>query len=178
MTSKDTLNPETASNITVSTVDVPPSLKLSHTPSGCDNETFEVALGCKRSLDPTVALGCKRSLDPTVYHLRHDISNYFKDMELSLKEEELAITNIQKKLMQVKYDLLKYQYSSMEVSHTKLKAKLEAYICSICMTNYKNCILEPCGHFVCCSDCMIMLPDSLCPLCRTRCDYYTKVFNC
>jgi ATP-dependent Lon protease len=33
---------------------VPPSLKLSSTPKGCDNETFEVALGCKRNLDPTV----------------------------------------------------------------------------------------------------------------------------
>jgi hypothetical protein len=33
---------------------IPPSLKLSYTPSGCDNETFEVVLGCKRILDPTV----------------------------------------------------------------------------------------------------------------------------
>jgi hypothetical protein len=35
-------------------VTVPPSLKLSSTPKGCDNETFEVVLGCKRILDPTV----------------------------------------------------------------------------------------------------------------------------
>jgi hypothetical protein len=35
-------------------INIPTSLKLSYTPNGCDNETFEVALGCKRILDPTV----------------------------------------------------------------------------------------------------------------------------
>jgi hypothetical protein len=35
--------------------DIPPSLKLSYTPKGFDNETFEVVLGCKRILDPTVS---------------------------------------------------------------------------------------------------------------------------
>jgi len=51
-------------------VEIPPSLKLSSTPKGCDNETLEVALGCKRILDPTLALGCKRILDPTVQSKR------------------------------------------------------------------------------------------------------------
>jgi hypothetical protein len=37
-------------------IGIPPSLKLSVTPSGCDNETFEVVLGCKRILDPTVQI--------------------------------------------------------------------------------------------------------------------------
>lgn len=36
--------------------DISPSLKLSYTPLGCDNETFEVSLGCKRILGPTVPI--------------------------------------------------------------------------------------------------------------------------
>ena len=36
---------------------IPPSLKLSYTPNGCDNETFKVALGCKNILHPTVWQG-------------------------------------------------------------------------------------------------------------------------
>jgi predicted unusual protein kinase regulating ubiquinone biosynthesis (AarF/ABC1/UbiB family) len=61
-------NADNTSNSTVPLIPVPPSLKLSHTSlhskERYDNETFEVALGCKRILDKDVR--SKSALDPTV----------------------------------------------------------------------------------------------------------------
>jgi len=37
--------------------------------------------------------------------------------------------------------------------------------CIICLTNEKNVVFVPCGHFCCCSECYPKLSD-ICPLCR------------
>jgi hypothetical protein len=55
------INPNSHSFKQVKNSLIPPSLKLSYTSffpfreERCDNETFEIALGCKRILDPTVS---------------------------------------------------------------------------------------------------------------------------
>ena len=49
---------------------LPPSLKLSYIPKGCDNETFDVSLGCKRILDPT-AVPLHRAGDSMPVHTVH-----------------------------------------------------------------------------------------------------------
>ena len=109
--------------------------------------------------------------------LKSDIELFSKETELALKDEELELTKIQKNLLEIKYDLLKNEYSTLEGNTLLIREKLEAYTCSICLTNTKDCILEPCGHFVGCMQCIDLLPDCKCPVCRTVCNYYIKVFN-
>ena len=58
------------------------------------------------------------------------------------------------------------------------KKKMESnYNCIICLDNYRNCILEPCMHFSCCIKCVSSLPSNSCPICRTECNYYTKIYT-
>lgn len=109
--------------------------------------------------------------------LESDMELFSKETELNLKTEELEITKIQKNLLELKYDLLKQEYATLESNNFTMRDKLEAYTCSICLTNSKDCILEPCGHFVGCMRCINLLPDSKCPVCRTVCNYYIRVFN-
>lgn len=40
----------------------------------------------------------------------------------------------------------------------------EAKLCRICFVNERNIVLDPCGHFVLCKDCITSL--SSCPICR------------
>ena len=100
-----------------------------------------------------------------------------QEAELSFITEELELTKLQKDLLQLKYDLLQDTNENLITKNKAMSDQLEAYTCSICLTNSKDCILEPCGHFVCCIPCISMLPNAQCPVCRTKCNYYIKVFN-
>ncbi len=109
--------------------------------------------------------------------LNSDIELFSKDIELALKIEELELTKIHKNLLELKYDLLKQKHKILTDSALMMCNTLDAYTCSICLINSKDCILEPCGHFVGCMGCINLLPDSKCPVCRTVCNYYIRVFN-
>ena len=109
--------------------------------------------------------------------LLSDMTIFSKDTELSFITEELELTKLQKDLLQLKYDLLQDTNENLITKNKAMSDQLEAYTCSICLSNSKDCILEPCGHFVCCIPCISMLPNAQCPVCRTKCNYYIKVFN-
>ena len=106
--------------------------------------------------------------------LLSDMTIFSKDTELSFITEELELTKLQKDLLQLKYDLLQDTNGNLITKNKALSNQLEAYTCSICLTNSKDCIFEPCGHFVCCILCIGMLPNAQCPVCRTKCNYYFK----
>lgn len=106
-----------------------------------------------------------------------ELKNFAHKIELSFIKEALDLTKLQKDLLQLKYDLLQDTNATLITENKTMSHRLEAYICSICLTNSKDCILEPCGHFVCCIPCINMLHNAQCPVCRTVCDYYIKVFN-
>ena len=112
-----------------------------------------------------------------IKQLLNDINIFSKDTELSFIKENLELTKLQKDLLQLKYDLLQDTNAKLITENKTMSHRLEAYTCSICLTNSKDCILEPCGHFVCCIPCIRILPNAKCPICRTVCDYYIKVFN-
>jgi rubrerythrin len=122
-------------------------------------------------------LGCIEQSNIQLKQLTSAMELFSKDTALSFIKEELELTKLQKDLLQVKYDLLNHTYESLASDNLLMHNKLEAYTCSICLTNSKDCILEPCGHFVCCIHCIAMIPDSKCPVCRSVCNYYIKVFN-
>lgn len=109
--------------------------------------------------------------------LLSDMTIFSKDTELSFITEELELTKLQKNLLQLKYDLLQDTNENLITKNKAMSDQLEAYTCSICLTNAKDCILEPCGHFVGCMSCISLLPDTNCPVCRTVCNYYIRVFN-
>jgi hypothetical protein len=102
---------------------------------------------------------------------------FSKDTALSFITEELELTKLQNSLLQIKYDLLKQECATLESANFTMRNKLETYTCCICLIKPKDCILEPCGHFVGCMSCISLLPDTNCPVCRSICNYYIKVFN-
>lgn len=50
----------------------------------------------------------------------------------------------------------------------------ENFICSICYTNVKNVILNPCFHFNLCQECVLKIDK--CPICRDDIECYHIVF--
>ena len=50
----------------------------------------------------------------------------------------------------------------------------EKYICNICFTEQKDCILEPCRHFVGCKQCCYK--SDKCPVCRQKIETYVYLF--
>jgi len=40
--------------------------------------------------------------------------------------------------------------------------------CIICMSNNKDVIFDPCGHYYCCQSCYNQLPTKKCPICRSN----------
>ena len=47
--------------------------------------------------------------------------------------------------------------------------------CCICLENKKDVVFNPCGHYVCCTQCSSSL--NICPLCRTKIDGKIKVYS-
>jgi hypothetical protein len=120
---------------------------------------------------------CNATASTLLMQLMSDIAIFSKDADLSLKTEELELIKLQNSLLQLKYDLLQDTNETLVAENKAMTSRLEEYICSICLIKPKDCILEPCGHFVCCIPCIGMIPNAQCPVCRTKCNYYIKVFN-
>lgn len=109
--------------------------------------------------------------------LSADINTFVQKMELSFTKEQFELTTLENTLLQLKYDILQAKHNDIIAQNKNLLERLEAYTCSICLTKAKDCILDPCGHFVGCMSCINMLPDNKCPICRSNCNYYVRIFN-
>lgn len=134
----------------------------------------------KQSVEQPIEQSFDQSFEQSIIKLRQivtDMKSLTKDTELTLKTEAFDLTKIQNNLLKLKYDLIKQECLTLTSANLIMRDKLEAYTCSICLTNLKDCILEPCGHFVCCMRCIKLLSDAKCPICRTTCNYYNRVFN-
>lgn len=115
--------------------------------------------------------------------LEQEISNY-KSQMITLSQE------IQQLREYIDFKKLEYKKildnKELEISHIRKKNKIikdnktdsipDEYLCKICMDNHINCILEPCMHFCICKDCIEILTDNKCPICRVECNFYNKVF--
>jgi hypothetical protein len=82
-----------------------------------------------------------------------------------------------KKLSQ-KQKLLNKIIKNIQEENKKLKHIInyekEKYICNVCYQNQKDCIIEPCRHFVGCKSCSTQL--NKCPICRGEIDSYITLF--
>ena len=87
---------------------------------------------------------------PNLEKILYKYNTYIKNINETLKNT----------IEQIKY--YKDKYEQMEEEIEKIKDK---YSCSVCFTNTRNIIFEPCNHFVCCKDCGIKL--NKCPICRS-----------
>ena len=86
----------------------------------------------------------------------------------SLEHQLQSITDINKNYQLIEQKLNNYH---------NIERELERFTCQICMERLKDCILEPCMHFSCCIKCVSSLPSNSCPICRTECNYYTKIYT-
>ena len=55
---------------------------------------------------------------------------------------------------------------NIDLSNLKIYQDVDVSECAICLTNEKNTIFNPCGHFYCCDVCSKQIKS--CPICRTN----------
>lgn len=115
--------------------------------------------------------------------LEQEISNY-KSQMITLSQE------IQQLRQYIDFQNLEFQKiidnKELEIFYLRNENKIikdkqidnipDEYLCKICMAKPINCILEPCMHFCICQDCIEILTDTKCPICRVECNFYNKVF--
>ncbi len=80
------------------------------------------------------------------------------------------LTNNQKTI-QKKINTLEQEKNKLQSMYEYEKEK---YLCNICFTEPKDCILEPCRHFVACRRCCYKLDK--CPVCRAPIETYVSLF--
>jgi hypothetical protein len=55
---------------------------------------------------------------------------------------------------------------NIDLSNLQIYQDVDVSECAICLTNEKNTIFNPCGHFYCCDVCSKQIKS--CPICRTN----------
>ena len=68
-----------------------------------------------------------------------------------------------------------YSYGSVQLGELLYEDDDISHLCKICITNIKDTILIPCGHYIACSECIDV--HTKCPLCRTLINSSHKVFE-
>ncbi len=61
-----------------------------------------------------------------------------------------------------------------DVSQTLLENEADLNKCIICFEEYRNILLEPCNHLVCCESCISKLSN--CPMCQKIFSKYRKIY--
>lgn len=105
-----------------------------------------------------------------ITELNH-IIQYQKDMiqkyEYMLKEYNIKFENIKS---EHKSFLEEYNKNVEEFEEKK-----DRYDCLICCNKLRDCVIEPCYHFVACIECSEKLVE--CPVCRSQIDSLLPVFG-
>lgn len=74
---------------------------------------------------------------------------------------------------------IKKNYKKILIEHKKnvdnFEESKDEYNCMICCDKLKNCVIEPCYHFVGCVDCIDKLEE--CPICRSQIQTLLPVFG-
>jgi hypothetical protein len=102
----------------------------------------------------------------------NNINNIITNFNYPLIENSRKHTKSDTKLKK-ENEALKEQIEKLS---TKADDINESYLCSICMTNPKNCLITPCNHLAICSICEASANLNTCPYCRTRISSITKVY--
>jgi len=121
--------------------------------------------------------------------------NILKDAVNTLQNTDATnVSNIRRELNELRVTLgsLEPQLNSVAPNISNSGANLETphqyqqplqntrqitdYLCQICLDSPRDCILEPCMHFCLCNGCVIKLPESKCPICRRKIEFFQNVF--
>ena len=92
---------------------------------------------------------------------------------------EISITNVLKKKILNMAENNKNFFKNLKIKLKNTELKNNEIKCTICYEKNRNVILYPCRHLVLCQNCSETIKiynDSKCPLCRTKFNYYEKVF--
>ena len=95
----------------------------------------------------------------------------------TIKNEYIKVLKLRLELMDINNNIYRTLLDARTREKDELVTRLEQYLCAVCLVNPRNCILEPCFHFVSCEACIAKLLDDHCPVCRTKCSFYVKTFN-
>lgn len=104
-----------------------------------------------------------------------------KEFERKKYEEELKIKKIKKDIEERERKIKKIEEENkylVDKNESLLEDKdinLD-YVCVICMTDTKNCLLEPCNHVAMCISCYNSGNIKTCPCCRQNVTGMKKIF--
>ncbi len=65
-----------------------------------------------------------------------------------------------------------------EINQNEVQTISEELLCSICISNKKNILFQPCNHLSCCEFCAkdLVTKNGLCPICRIQIINSIKIF--
>jgi cell division protein FtsB len=108
------------------------------------------------------------------YHYENNINinNNYNINDYQLIENRRKYTKSDKKLKK-ENEALKEQIAKLSTNADDIN---ESYLCSICMTNPKNCLITPCNHLAICSVCNAEADLHTCPYCRTKISSIKKIY--
>lgn len=100
-----------------------------------------------------------------------------KNVEPGHPVDKLNCSKAMISILRLRLELADIMLTLRDIKIESMDAKLNKFMCVICMTNLRDCLLEPCSHFACCEECIKQLTGLSCPVCRQSCEYYLKVFT-
>jgi len=101
------------------------------------------------------------SVNPT----RKDIENACKEIRI-LKNS--ASTSSSTEITSLKQEVTNLR-QKLKMEEKRVKELEQTRSCVVCFDNYRNCVLMPCLHLVCCLNCVQLLSNDKksCPTCRS-----------
>lgn len=79
----------------------------------------------------------------------------------------------------IKFENIKSEHKSFLEEYNKnveeFEEKKDRYDCLICCNKLRDCVIEPCYHFVTCIECSEKINE--CPVCRSQIDSLLPVFG-
>ncbi len=105
-----------------------------------------------------------------------EIQTALTNLTISTKQHHAEMD----KLSNIIINTLQTQSQSNKLQFTTTQTNCDntekTCVCTICLTNQRDCVLEPCMHVCCCISCLNQLTDNKCPVCRTPIDFYLKLY--
>jgi len=104
--------------------------------------------------------------------------NSLNEREEKLNKEIKRVEQLASRVEKVKEKYIKENADLIKRNSELLEDKdiNSEFLCVICLTDTKQCLLEPCGHLATCMGCYLQGKLRTCPCCRTPISNMRKIF--
>lgn len=119
----------------------------------------------------------KKELDNKEQNIEREIRNKTREAEEQLRMAQAKLDHA--KMLEGKVERIKQENEYLLEKNGELIEDKDInmeYLCVICMSDTKNCLLEPCNHLTMCISCYNIGNIKTCPCCREKVTSYKKIF--